>query len=80
MDALDPDAGSTATPGCAEASDTATPGGVPQDTARSGCVTLLDAAAKPLATNPALRNKLIEFKKSYEQTIDTVTKDEVLEA
>jgi type I restriction enzyme, R subunit len=80
VDALDPDAGSTATPGCAEASDTATPGGVPQDTARSGCVTLLDAAAKPLATNPALRNKLIELKKSYEQTIDTVTKDEVLEA
>jgi type I restriction enzyme R subunit len=37
-------------------------------------------AAKPLATNPALRNKLIELKKSYEQTIDTVTKDEVLEA
>jgi type I restriction enzyme R subunit len=41
---------------------------------------LLAEAAKPLATNPALRNKLIELKKSYEQTIDTVTKDEVLEA
>jgi type I restriction enzyme R subunit len=33
-----------------------------------------------LATSPALRNKLIELKTSYEQTIDTVTKDEVLEA
>jgi type I restriction enzyme R subunit len=41
---------------------------------------LLAEAAKPLATNPALRNKLIELKKSYEQTIDTVTKDEILEA
>ena len=29
---------------------------------------------------PPCANKLIELKKSYEQTIDTVTKDEVLEA
>jgi type I restriction enzyme R subunit len=79
VDALDPDAGDTATPAGA-AGDTATPGCAPEDTARSGCVTLLAEAAKPLATNPALRNKLIELKKSYEQTIDTVTKDEVLEA
>jgi type I restriction enzyme R subunit len=44
-----------------------------ESTGRSACATVL-------ATNPALRNKLIELKKSYEQTIDTVTKDEVLEA
>jgi len=69
VDALDPDAGSTATPGC-ESEGTGTP----------ACATLLAEAAKPLATNPALRNKLIELKKSYEQTIDTITKDEVLEA
>ena len=72
VDALDPDAGSTATPGC-EGSDTATPGCEMESTGRSACATVL-------ATNPALRNKLIELKKSYEQTIDTVTKDEVLEA
>jgi type I restriction enzyme R subunit len=41
---------------------------------------LLAEAAKPIATNPALRNKLVELKKSFEQTIDTVSKDEVLEA
>ncbi len=41
--------------------------------------TLLAEAAKPIATNPALRNKLVELKRSYEQTIDTVSKDQVLE-
>ncbi|MGH2810735.1 MAG: type I restriction-modification enzyme R subunit C-terminal domain-containing protein, partial [Actinomycetota bacterium] len=39
---------------------------------------LLDAAAAPIAGNPDLRNKLIEIKKSYEQTIDTTSKDKVL--
>jgi type I restriction enzyme, R subunit len=42
--------------------------------------TLLADAAKPIAANPALRNKLVELKKSFEQTIDTVSKDQVLEA
>jgi type I restriction enzyme, R subunit len=41
---------------------------------------LLESAAKPLAANPALRAKLIEIKKSYEQTIDTVSQDQLLEA
>ncbi len=41
---------------------------------------LVEEAAKPLATNPALRHKLIEIKRSYEQTIDTVSQDRVLEA
>ncbi len=41
---------------------------------------LLMEAAKPIAANPALRNKLIELKRAYEQTIDTVTKDQLIEA
>jgi len=41
---------------------------------------LLDQAAKPIAANPDLRNKLIQIKKSYEQTIDVVSKDELQEA
>jgi type I restriction enzyme R subunit len=52
----------------------------PPEAIEKAATALLAEAAKPLATNPALRNKLIELKKSYEQTIDTVTKDEVLEA
>ena len=81
VDALDPDneQGDTGTPAGASG-DTATPGCEEESTGRSACATLLAEAAKPLATNPALRNKLIELKKSYEQTIDNVTKDEVLEA
>jgi type I restriction enzyme R subunit len=74
VDALDPDAH-------LEAAKKAT--GVeepPPEAIEKAAATLMAEAAKPLATNPALRNKLIELKKSYEQTIDTVTKDEVLEA
>jgi type I restriction enzyme R subunit len=41
---------------------------------------LLDDALEPLATNPALREKLVEIRRSYEQTIDEVSKDEVIEA
>ena len=74
IDALDPD-------NQIEAAKKAT--GVeepPPEFIEKAAMALLAEAAKPLATNPALRNKLIELKKSYEQTIDTVTKDEVLEA
>jgi hypothetical protein len=39
VDALDPDAGSTATPGCEEGSDTATPGCVPEGAGKSACAT-----------------------------------------
>src|SRR5271165_4295345 len=38
---------------------------------------LLAEAAKPLATNPVLRQKLSEVKKSYEQVIDTISKDQL---
>ena len=41
---------------------------------------LLNAAAKPLAANPKLRNLILSVKKSYEQIIDTVNQDQLLEA
>ena len=40
---------------------------------------LRDAAAVPFASNPELRQRLEEVHRSYEQTIDTVSKDVVLE-
>jgi type I restriction enzyme R subunit len=51
----------------------------PEEVQKAGAI-LLEEAAKPIAVNPALRNRLIEIKKSYEQTIDTVSKDQLLEA
>ena len=41
---------------------------------------LLTEAAKPLAANPALRQKLVETKTRFEQTIDTVSLDELVGA
>jgi type I restriction enzyme, R subunit len=41
---------------------------------------MLDAAAQPLATNPSLRERLLDMKKSLEQSYDKTSKDEVLEA
>jgi type I restriction enzyme R subunit len=41
---------------------------------------LLSEAALPLASNPTLRTRLIDLKKSLEQTIDKTSQDEVLEA
>jgi type I restriction enzyme R subunit len=41
---------------------------------------LVNQAAKPLAANPALRNLILGIKKSYEQIIDTVNQDQLLEA
>jgi len=41
---------------------------------------LLKAAAAPLATNPDLRTLLIETKRSFEQIIDDVSLDELIEA
>ena len=41
---------------------------------------LVNQAAKPLASNPALRNLILGIKKSYEQIIDTVNQDRLLEA
>jgi type I restriction enzyme R subunit len=41
---------------------------------------LATAAAKPIASNPALRNRLVTIQRTLDQVIDEVTKDEVLEA
>ena len=41
---------------------------------------LIGAALRPLATNPELRERLVEVRRSYEQTIDEVSKDEVVAA
>jgi len=42
--------------------------------------TMLKHAAAPLATNPGLRRLLIDTKRSFEQIIDEVSVDELLEA
>jgi type I restriction enzyme, R subunit len=52
----------------------------PPEAVQKAASTLIEAAAKQLQGNPELRNKLIEIKKSYEQTIDTVSQDQLLEA
>ena len=41
---------------------------------------LLEEAARPFASNPELRQKLVDIHRSYEQTIDTVSVDSILEA
>jgi hypothetical protein len=41
---------------------------------------LLQEAAQPIATNPKLWNQLIEIRQSYEQTIDTGSKDQLISA
>lgn len=41
---------------------------------------MLDQAAHPIVTNPKLRQRLVDLKKSFEQVIDTISKDELLSA
>ena len=41
---------------------------------------LLEAAARPFAANPELRQRLLVIHRSYEQTIDTVSADTLIEA
>jgi len=41
---------------------------------------LLRTAALPLASNPTLRRAIVEAQQRFEQTIDTISKDDVLEA
>ena len=41
---------------------------------------LLESGALPFAANPQLRQLLVEIHRSYEQTIDTVSADELIEA
>ncbi len=39
---------------------------------------LIEAALEPLASNPDLRKKIVDVRKSYEQLIDQTSQDEVL--
>ena len=41
---------------------------------------LLEDAARPLARNPELRQTLVDVRRSYEQTIDTVSADSLIDA
>ena len=41
---------------------------------------LIEAAAKPFASNPELRHRLAEIHRAYEQTLDTVSQDAVIRA
>jgi len=52
----------------------------PQEAVVQAAARLLDEAAAPIATNPDLRMKLVDIKRSYEQTIDTVSTDTLLRA
>jgi len=74
VDALDPDRHSEAA-----RQETGNPDPPPEAIA-AAAKRLLEDAAKPLAANPDLRQRLVAVKKSYEQIIDTVSKDELLVA
>jgi type I restriction enzyme R subunit len=39
---------------------------------------LLDEAARPIAHNPPLRNRILAIKKSYEQIIDNISQDQLV--
>ena len=70
LDALDPDKQIEA------AQETGQAEPAPEAIAKAAAM-LLEEAAKPLAANPDLRKRLVEVKRSYEQVIDTVSKDEL---
>jgi type I restriction enzyme R subunit len=74
VEALDPDAQVEA---ARKATGSAEP--TPHDVSQAASK-LLAEAAMPIAANPTLRNQLVEIRKFYEQTIDTVTKDELISA
>jgi type I restriction enzyme R subunit len=74
VEALDPDRQWHA---AREAAATETPG---QQDVDAAARRLLDAAVEPLATNPKLREMLIDVRRSYEQALDEASKDVVIEA
>ncbi len=74
VEALDPDVQAEAARAATGAADPSA-----QQVAHAAA-NLLAAAAKPIATNPKLRFQLSEIKRSYEQTIDKITKDELISA
>jgi type I restriction enzyme R subunit len=71
VEALDPDKQiAAAVSGGASAEDATAVASVAQ--------TMIADALKPLASNPELRNAILEVRKSYEQTIDETSTDQVL--
>ncbi len=71
VEALDPDKQNAAiVSGRASAGDASAVASIAQ--------TMIAEALKPLASNPELRNAILEVRKSYEQTIDETSTDEVL--
>jgi type I restriction enzyme R subunit len=74
VEALDPDAH-------VEAARSANGGAEPsEEQIAVAAKNLLAEAAKPIAANPELRKLLVTVKKAYEQVIDTISKDEVIDA
>ncbi|MGA2237076.1 MAG: type I restriction-modification enzyme R subunit C-terminal domain-containing protein [Terriglobales bacterium] len=74
VEALDPDVQ-------ADAARVATGAAEPSaDQVAQAAAKLLTDAAQPIATNPKLRIQLAEIRRSYEQTIDKITKDELISA
>ena len=74
VDALDPDKQQEA---AKQATGEARPSA---DEIQKAVHKLLGEAAKPIAANPAFRNKLVELRKFSEQTIDRVSQDRVTES
>ena len=52
----------------------------PQSAVAAAQEQLLEEAAKPFASNPALRQKLVDIHRAHEQTIDAVSADTLIEA
>ena len=71
VDALDPDQQIAATEAAGRSGDD-------QAAVAATASAMLSQALEPLATNPDLRNAILDVRRSYEQTIDEVSKDQVL--
>ena len=71
VDALDPDQQIAATEVAGHPADD-------QAVVAVMATAMLTQALAPLAANPELRNAILDVRRSYEQTIDEVSKDEVL--
>ena len=52
----------------------------PEEAIAKAEMELMEAAAKPFAANPELRQRLIDIHRAYEQTIDMVSQDTLLRA
>ena len=74
LNAADPDAALQAARGATGEDDP------PQSAVDEAEKRLLEDAARPFAENPDLRQRLTDVHRSYEQTIDTVSADNVIEA